>query len=91
MQYCQEFKVKGLKLCLSGDFLLNPMKSSLRQELEEDSRQQAGSVDLTFPKILNVPIFLGIMYSYRINETIDLCGNAGLGMDLFFPTKFMVE
>jgi len=91
IQYCEEFKVKGLRLWLSGDFLLNPMKNSLRKKIEENYTHQVGSVDLTFPKILNVPIFLGIMYSYRISETIDLYGNAGLGMDLFFPTKFMVE
>jgi hypothetical protein len=91
IQYCQEYKVKGVKLCISGDFLLNPLKNSLRKEIEEDYLHQVGSVDLTFPKILNVPIFLGIMYSYQINEAINICANADLGMDLFYPTKFVVE
>lgn len=91
IQYNQEFKVKGLNLCISGDFLLNPLKNSIRKKVEEDYLHQVGSVDLTFPKILNVPIFLGIMYSYSISEIIDICGNAGLGMDLFFPTRFIAE
>lgn len=64
---------------LNVDFMWNQIKGSYRDSLSVASAR--------IPKYFNIPIMLGINYSYQLTDIIKVFGEFGVGSDLFFVTS----
>ena len=78
--------VDGLGIFISGDFIYNGLKGSLKS-LYDDAEISADKVKK--PRYLNIPLFAGLNHKINIDQTYSLWIEGGLGPNLriITPTK----
>lgn len=86
--YVFQLNDKGLGLYLGADFDINGLKSSVKDDIEDNL---ASGVDIEFYKFINVPVIAGLNYSFKGNDQIALFGNAGIGPDILKVTDMTMK
>ncbi len=72
----------GLGIQAGVDFNMNGLQTSFKNDLKKD----LDGAEISFHKFMNVPITAGINYKYKINKTVGIFTNAGLGMNIMKAT-----
>lgn len=87
-KYIYKLNDKGLGLYLDVDFILNGLKSSVKDDIEDD---MGSGMDITYMKYINVPITAGLHYAFNANEKFALFADLGIGADFLKVTKMTLE
>ncbi len=72
----------NLGLFVSADFVYNGMKN-----LEIFDELSAEGFDVNIPEYLNIPVLVGLNYSYKADEMLGLWAEFGIGVNYRFATK----
>jgi opacity protein-like surface antigen len=73
------FFIEGLEFFYGIDFNYHGLQNDVREDFEREIREIAGArPDITFHRIINIPITAGFKHSYHFNERIGLFANVGL-------------
>lgn len=87
--------VKGLGVILTLDGIYNGHNSDVKEYFEdiEEEWLEDDDWDVTMktPKYLNVPLMVGVNYTYNFNEKIGIYGEAGLGANFRYITKYELK
>ena len=84
--------VNGLGIFISGDFIFNGVKGTLKEdydELQEIIEDYGGS--FTRPRYINVPLLVGINYKYSVNQHFGVWAETGVGANLRMITAMKAE
>lgn len=87
-------KAKGLGVLLSVDGIYNGLNSDVKEafeDLRDELEDEVQDVTLRKPNYINVPVLLGLNYCYEANDNLGIYGEAGIGLDARFITKFRLE
>lgn len=87
-KYIYKLNEKGLGLFFGADFSLNGLKSSVKDDIEEEV---GTDVDIKYYKFINVPIIAGLNYNFKANEQVSLFADLGIGADFFKVTNMTLE
>lgn len=90
-KYTYQLNENGLGLFLGADFNYNGLKSSVKDDLEEEFDNLGADIDIKYYKYINVPIIAGLTYTYKANEQIALFADLGIGADFFKVTNMTME
>ena len=88
------FGVEGLGVLLSVDAIYNGLNSDLndfKDEIEKEYEANNHIVDYSFywPKYINIPVAVGLNYSYALNGNLSVFCNAGIGANMRIITPFV--
>lgn len=90
-KYVYKLNDKGLGLYFGADFIYNGLKSSVKDDIEDEFENMGLDVDITYYKYINVPITAGLNYTYKANEQISLFADLGIGADFLKITNYKME
>ena len=90
-KYIYKLNEKGLGLFIGADFNLNGLKSSVKDDIEDEFDDTGVDVDITYYKYINVPITAGLNYTFKANEQVSLFADLGIGADFFKVTNMTME
>lgn len=82
--------VKGLNFLASVDFMYNGMNSDIKDVFDE-IESDAENFEYSLPKYMNIPIMLGLNYSYGLNDKIKLFGEFAAGINIRKITDLSYE
>lgn len=82
--------VKGLNFLASLDFMYNGMNSDIKDLFDEEG-EDLEDFEYTTPKYMNIPIMLGLNYSYGLNDKIKLWGEFAAGINIRKITDLSAE
>lgn len=82
--------VTGLNFLASLDFMYNGMNSDIK-DLFDEIGEDLEDFEYTTPKYMNIPIMLGLNYSYGLNDKIKLWGEFAAGINIRKITDLSVE
>jgi hypothetical protein len=83
---------QGLGLFIGGDINLTGMKKSAKDDIESAyADPDYYTLDITYPKSINIPISAGLHYQYKPNEKIALYGKGGLALSFLKVSKLTIE
>lgn len=88
LQYTYQLSESGLGLFGGIDFLYNGLQKDLKDEVKE-MFEYLGiyNPDIKFYKYINIPISVGLNYTYQANDKLGLFANAGLAVDFLKITN----
>lgn len=81
----------GLGLYLGADFIFNGLKSSVKDDIEDEFAEMGANIDIIYYKYINVPVTAGINYTYKANEQVSLFADLGIGVDFLKVTDMTLE
>lgn len=87
-------KAKGLGILLSLDGIYNGLNQDVKDafdDMVDEYEEEGADVTLRKPNYINVPLMLGVNYCYEASDNFGIYGEAGLGLDARFITKFNLE
>lgn len=92
LKYTYELSDNGLGLFAGIDFNNNGLTKGYKSDIEK-AFEDIGllGADYTYFKYSNIPISVGLCYTYEANEKVSLFGNAGLSLNLLKVSDFVVE
>jgi opacity protein-like surface antigen len=90
-KYQYQLNEGGLGLYLGASLNYNGLKKSFKDDLEQSFGDLGTTVDITYPKYLNIPVTAGLYYNYKANETVSLFGELGLGVDFLKMTDIKIK
>jgi hypothetical protein len=76
--YSPIVSVSNLSWFAGADILYNDLQTKFKDKIEEFEESES---DVTYPRYLNIPILVGLNYSYPLNTTTSLYGEFGLGLN----------
>lgn len=82
--------VTGLNFLASLDFMYNGLNSDIKDVFDE-IEDELENFEYTLPKYLNIPIMLGLNYSYGLNDQVDLFGEFAAGINIRKITDLSYE
>jgi opacity protein-like surface antigen len=90
-KYYKPLSVQNLSLVFGLDFNYNGVNSDIKDRMtkEMDEDKEAGFIDdyeLTFSKYINIPLTVGVNYTYPVNETLHAYGEFALGLNASIMT-----
>ena len=88
--------VEGLGVLFSVDAIYNGLNSDIKDavdELEEELEDDNSISDYSIykPSYINIPLMVGLNYSYALNGTLSVFGNAGIGANVRIITPAVEE
>lgn len=86
--YLYPINDKGLDLYFGADFDYNGLKSSVKDDYENEIGSGA---DIKFFKYINVPFMAGLNYTIKANDKISMFTNFGFGPDFMKVTNMKIE
>jgi opacity protein-like surface antigen len=90
-KYTYKLNDNGLGLYLGADFNYNGLKSSVKDDIEDEFDDMGVDVDITYIKYVNIPITAGLNYTFKANDQVSLFGDLGIGADFFKVTNMTFE
>lgn len=90
-KYVYKLNDQGLGVYLGADFNYNGLKSSLKDDIEDQFDVSGADVDIKYYKYINVPITAGLNYTYKANGQVSLFADLGIGADFFKITNMTME
>lgn len=84
LKYVMPLNQSGLGLFFGGDIMINGLQSDFKNDYEDE----AEDADITWPYYINVPLTGGINYTLKANDKISFFGEAGVGPDFLYMTKW---
>ena len=90
-KYLYKLNDKGLGLYIGADFFYNGLKSSVKEDIEDEFEGLGTNIDITYQKYINVPITAGINYAFKANEQVSLFADLGIGADFLKVTNMTLE
>ncbi|HIP34088.1 MAG TPA: hypothetical protein EYG89_05130 [Bacteroidia bacterium] len=95
IEYIYPLNDNGLGLFAGFDINYNPMKSDVKDEIVDIfSSISSGEIDeddITFNKYFNIPISVGLNYTYKADEKLSIYGNFGLVANFLKITDLTVD
>lgn len=89
-KYTYTLNDKGLGLYMGVDLSYNPLKKSVREDIDDALNQSGVSIE-TYYKYINIPVTAGLNYTYKANDKISLFTDLGLGANFLKPTSMTLE
>ncbi len=95
LDYDYRFEGSGLGAFGGVDFNYNPIKRSIRDDVEDEL---ASFEDVTFQKYFNIPITGGLFYALDVNDNVSLMLRGGLNYNIliispleYINTEYEIE
>lgn len=82
-------KVKGLSVVTNIDFVINPLKKSVKDKLHYVSDYANYTID-KYATYVSIPITAGINYRYNFNKSFGVWGEATAGFNARFISSFTI-
>ncbi len=85
LDYDYRFKGSGLGVFGGVDFHYNPLKRSIKDDIEDEAETFD---DYTYQKYFNIPITGGLFYTFDVNDNISLILRGGLNYNILIISPF---
>lgn len=94
-KHYKPLKINNLKMTLSIEAIYNELSRDFKDELEDqfglNDYGEEYNIEITFPRYLNIPLLVGLNYSYKIQNDLFLFGEGNIGANIFKTTNLNVS
>lgn len=93
LKYVRPLMGNGLGMFIEVDAIYNGLKGSVKDDMEEMYSQMTGGseIDITYPKLLNFPVSLGLNFTMASEGGPGFFADLGLTYNLFKMTKTTIK
>lgn len=88
---------KDLKVTVGANFLLNAISQDFKDKVRKGIDSQLGgmspqpSVDITYPRYMNIPVMVGLNYQVPVVKLLDLYVNGELGVNFSSVSNMLLN